>query len=627
MNFARSLRVRAATSPRRLPVSPSTDFPDAPPALRRGPATWLVLMSLLAATGCGGGGDGGNANAAAAAGAAQGNALSKSSAIADVETSSQAVKSDPAPANGSIRIEVATDAAGIIRNDIGRATFGSGIAFDTPQLRWTLDNLADAGQAPVTSNTRDAMRSLQLGSLRFPNGDSAFLYVSEDPENSYPAQTSPTQWNRYLSADEIVRYTAPDQLNMERLFQVNTEFWLDRSTWRMRYLNTNVFAGNGAGPALSTADADMAASKAADWMGRDAGQTRYWEVGNEDWARWNGAQYAEIYSTFQKKMKAVRPDARLLAQGLSEDYKANTPAAWLQALTSRLQADGALDSVYAYSVHQYLRAEDPYAGDPLLARRSKQTQDMLASVAEGRQVQEVQRLLGTGSAASPTGGWKLWMTEFNIQQPNGRLEANGQPQWEDGQDMGHALVIADWTGKMLEQNVERLFMHTLDHHPRFALVQYANLGTDIDHPVVTAPGHAFSVYAQAFGKTMLRNRIAGNRVLRAPGGKTYPQVSAYTSLAADGASLRVVLVNRDLQDSARVSLGTQAGASRRLLADGSFSLQQLRAGTITDTNSALTPVAWGGYAQLPQRATGTDTVTLAPASVNLLILPLQPATP
>jgi len=631
VNFARSLRSRAATSPRQFPVSPSTDFPDAPLELRRGAATWLVLMSLLAATGCGGGGGGGDggssANAAAAAGAAHGNAPSKSSAIADVETATQAVESDPAPADGSIRIDVATDAAGVIRNDIGRATFGSGIAFDTPQVRWTLDNLADAGQVPVTSATRDAMRSLQLGSLRFPNGDSAFLYVSEDPENSYPAQTSPTQWNRYLSADEIVRYTAPDQLNMERLFQVNTEFWLDRSTWRMRYLNSNVFAGNGTGPALSTADADMAATKAADWMDRDAGQTRYWEVGNEDWARWNGAQYAEIYSAFQKKMKAVRPDARLLAQGLAENYKANTPAAWLQALTNRLQADGALDSVYAYSVHQYLRAEDPYAGDPLLARRSKQTQDMLASVAEGRQVQDVQRLLGTGSADSPTGGWKLWMTEFNIQQPNGRLDANGQPQWEDGQDMGHALVIADWTGKMLEQNVERLFMHTLDHHPRFALVQYANLGTDIDHPVVTAPGHAFSVYAQAFGKTMLRNRIAGNPVLTAPGGKTYPQVSAYTSLAADGASLRVVLVNRDLQASARVSVGTQAGASRRLLADGSFSLQQLRAGTITDTNAPGMPVAWGGFTQPSQRVSGTDTVTLAPASVNLLILPLRPATP
>jgi hypothetical protein len=640
VHFVRFSRLQAVRrQPRRLPPSSSplssspTPDPLDRPVFGRAfrPAAWLMGLSLSLAAGCGGGG-GGSASAASAnhtaplgmpsSGASAGGASSEGAGDSNVPET----PADPIiPADGVVRIEVATDAAGVIRDDIGRATFGSGIAFDTPQLRWTLDHLANPGQVPVSSNTRDAMRGLNLGSLRFPNGDSSFHFVSEDPGNSYPAQSSPNEWDRYLTADEVVRYTAPSELDMERLFQVNTEFWLDRSTWRYRYLNDNVFSTPGAAPSLNLSHADTAARKAADWMGRDAGRTLYWEVGNEDWARWNGAQYAEIFSAFQKRMKAARPEARLLAQGLAADYKANTPDGWLQALTSRLQADGSLDSVYAYSLHQYLHT-DPYAGAPLLERRGKQTEDMLATVAEGRQVAEVQRLLGTGSATSPTGRWKLWMTEFNIQQPNGQLDTDGKPRFEAGQDMGHGLVIADWTGKLLEQNVERVFMHSLDHHPRFALVQYANLGSDIEHPMVSVPGHAFSLYAQAFGKTMLRNRIAGNPVLTAPGGKSYPQVSAYASLAADGASLRVVVINRHLRDSAQVSLGIQATASRRVLADGGFSFQQLRADALTDTNAPAAKVAWSSVGQPLQRTTtGTEAVTVAPASVNLFILPLRAA--
>jgi hypothetical protein len=645
VNFVHFPRRQAFSLPSRLSTSPLSSSSsllsptprDSSGFARGGHTAWLVLTFLLMTSGCGGGGGGGGSGGSggdSVASSSHGSAAlgipstgaSASEPPADpVEPAASAPSEDPAPADGSVRIEVATDAAGVIRDDIGRSTFGSGLAFDTPQVRWTLDHLANPGGTPVSSNTRDAMRGLNLGSLRFPNGDSSFHYVSEDPGNSYPSQRDPSQWDRYLTPDEIVRYTAPDQLAMERLYQVNTEFWLDRSTWLLRYLNDNMFAGAGTASALNLSHADVAARRAADWMGRDAGKTLYWEVGNEDWARWNGAQYAEIFSTFQKKMKAARPDARLLVQGLSADYKANTPDNWLQALTTRLQAEGSVDSVYAYSLHQYLRT-DSYAGAPLLERRGKQTEDMLATVAEGQEVADVQRLLGTGSAGSPTGRWKLWMTEFNIQQPSGELDSDGKPRFEAGQDMGHGLVIADWTGKLLEQNVERVFMHSLDHHPRFALVQYANLGSDIEHPMVSVPGHAFSLYAQAFGKTMLRNRIAGNPVLTAPGGKTYPQVSAYTSLAADGASLRVVVINRNLRESAKVSLGIQATASRRALADGGFSFQQLRANALTDTNAPTAQVAWSPVGQPSQRTTtGTEAVTVEPASVNLFILPLRPA--
>ena len=528
-------------------------------------------------------------------------------------------------ANAPQPVVIQIDAAGTLgpyRSDISRRTFGSGVQFNTAQWRWTFDNLSDVGGEPVSSKTADTIDSLGLGTLRFPHGDSSFLYIWDDPTHSYPSQDHPSQWDRYLSPSEINRYTAADRLDMDRLFEVNTVFWLNYNPWGLQYINKNVFSNPPLPPEIDPNNLSTAASKAAAWVASPEGATTlWWEVGNEDWSRWNASQHADIFYEFEEKMKAARPEIKLLAQGLAADFKENTAKGWLNALKSKLRDAGKLDSVYAYSIHQYLSAK-PYEQASLEARRKKQTQDMLYEVDQGAEIENVKDLLGTDDPKSPTRSWKIWMTEFNVFQNN----AGGE--FQVLQDMGHALVMADWTGKLLEQNVERLFYHSLDTHPAFSLVQYANGthpgGEDIEFPQIQAPGYAYSIYAQQFGKTMVRNRIKNNKLLETPDGKhQYAQVSTYSSISANDSSLRVMVINRDLKNGVTVNLNTMATSPRRLLADGKYGYRVLRSDRLTDNNHVVKDtVRWTDTAYFDQTASGLKNIHLPPASANLFILPL-----
>lgn len=542
-----------------------------------------------------------------------------------------------ATAQARMAIKVATTGAdNIIRTDIGRATFGSGIQFNTSQLRWTMDNLFNSKgtdwkdpqglKPPVSSLTYDTMKWLRLGTLRFPHGDSSFLYISENPQASYPMLSAVNQWNRYLTPEEIVRYTGPERLDMERIFEVNTVFSLAYNPWRYDYLNSAMFSKPRVAPVLNQQSMERAAQRAADWVQRDVAsgaKTKFWEVGNEDWTRWNGREYADIFFTFQNKMKAVRPDIKLLAQGLMTPYGQNRPDEWLHALKTKLEAARQVDSVYAYSIHKYFAGGLYPEEKDLVKRRQNQTQDILAKVADDTEMNNLKKILGTNRPDSSTRDWKIWMTEFNVLQPTGRLNAEGRDILETTQDMGNALVIADWTGKLLEQNVERLIMHSLDHNLESALVQYAN-GTDIDHPMVTTAGHAYSIYAQAFGKTMVRSKVSGNVTLTAPSKRQYPQLAVYSSISADNKSLRVMVINRHMTEKALVNIDTEHAPGKRWLANGQFEFRELRSPKITDNNQVQKDlVKWSDPRYYVQVVTGIENIPLAPASANLFIMPLQ----
>ncbi len=555
--------------------------------------------------------------------------------------------------NSNIKVEIDTTPTGIIRSDIGRQTFGGGIVFQTAQLRWTMDgiNITEGGLgAPTSSKTADAIKKLNLGTFRFPDGDASFLYVSEDPQASFnggkPSPNENDLINRYLSPGEIIKYTAPDKLNMERIFTVNTAFWLNKGSdgpWGLRYIDDrkNYDGTNGTVqikgkcPIISTVLCsdylDITATKAADWVARDNAQTQLWEIGNEDWSRLNGEQYAEVFYTFQDKMKTVRPDIKLLATGLAENYddNGNTPENWFNPLKQKLLDTNKIDSVYAYSVHQYIHVDpELYVGDAAM-RRSNQTQDMLAEVAEGKKVNDVKALLGVNSPTSITRNWKIWMTEFNVWQPELKKNPNDKKMPEVLQDMGHALVIADWTGKMLEQNVERMSMLSLDHGPAFALVQYINrpdsddILFNIENPLVNVPGYAYSMYAQNFGKTMVKNSINNNPQLTAPNGKAYPQLGVYSSISEDNKSLRVMIINRNLKDAVNFDLNTKDIANGRKLDNGTYSHQQLSSSNITDNNLKGEKVKWSEPVYKDQKEAGLQNIALAPASANLFVLPLQ----
>ncbi|AKJ30056.1 hypothetical protein AAW51_3365 [Caldimonas brevitalea] len=545
---------------------------------------------------------------------------STNAAVGDFVTFVDAVSITQVGQQESMVIDIMpTDAEGVIRDDIGHATFGSGVEFQQAQMRMTME--PQLGYSPALGNTIGALR---LGSFRFPNGTPGLHYFSEYPYKSYPEDaakgTNPT--TAYRTPEEIVRYTGPERWNMERVFEVNTDAFLDYGA--MRYVKKTDAANrpilDGAGqPIIDAQKLGIAASRAADWVRRDQQQTLYWEVGNEDWARWSAAQYADIFLAFEDEMKRARPDIRLLAQGTVSTFNGNTPEAWLGTLKDRLQSVNKIGSVHAYSIHQYL-STDPYLADTdPSVRRSKQTRDLFGKIAEGEPVKTIRRLLGKDTANASTRDWQIWMTEYNIQQPTGRADGSIAKL----QDMGHALVIADWTGNLLEQKIDRLFMLSLDDNPSFAMVQYTHDGTTLANPRVTVPGYAFGIYSQEFGKTMLRNTVANNPVITAPNGKRYPQVGVYSSIDEAGAAMKVVVINRDLSNAATVRLNVLPAG--RKLVNGQYALRRLSAANITDGNMQSDAVKWQGPMYGNQSTVDGIAQRLEPGSVNLFTLPLKAA--
>ncbi len=532
-------------------------------------------------------------------------------------------------------VEAIIKTTDVIRDDIGRPTFGSGVDFNVPQFRWLMDTGTHA-HGPSTA-TQQKIKAFNFGTMRFPSGDGAQLYQWDDPQHSYPFSNSADPWSLWLTQDQMLNYTSPssqfaDGLDMARLFQVNSSQYIDyNASWAMRHVNAN-FYNSSVQPEIDPAAVNHAAARAANWVQNNNGRpshqfVEHWEVGNEDWIYWTGAQYGQIFDKFREKMVAKRPTIKLLAQGLSADFQTpangtNTMVNWIDGL--RANITNPATSVYAYSNHEYVNA-DEYASDTPTQRRIKQTQDMLSKVAAGTRMAN----LKTKLAESPlTSTWKIWNTEFNtILRVNGVLD--------NPQDMGQALVIADWTGKMLEQNVERMFFHALDHHPEFALIQYVNEGATIAAPRITVPGYAYSIFPQEFGKKMVRSTVGTTAypcpllTANAPSLPNYKQLAVYSSIREDsvnGDTLRVIVINRALTGVTTFNLKTEniTGARRMKNAPAKYTYRQLRSSSLGNNNGAVADtVSWTAPLQYNSSEWGINGAALGPASVNLFIIPLQ----
>jgi hypothetical protein len=579
----------------------------------------------------------------------------------------------PSLAHGQtpITIKVATtDETNIIRRDISRITFGAGIRADRPEMGWAMKPLVS--QSPDENQklalTADTFKWLQLGSLRFPNGDNSFEYLWTDPsfkvclpqgsncsdpnvqKESMRLRSDPAQaWNLWMTPDEIVDYTKGEKLNMERVFQVNTVKAPDGTDAYLGYIYR---PGDGRSFVTDFSDTKMwnAARYAAGWVAEDKknkSNTQFWEIGNEDWSRLSAGDYAKIFSSFQSEMKAANSDIKLIAQGLEENTAPNlfknTPEEWLNALVTTLKAKNAQNDVYAYAIHDYIEA--PYYSEMKSTnpegRRKKQTEDMFAAVDlntkdNGPAVGRVKNLLKAQGL-----NWKLWMTEFNVQQPIPGCVFNPEkpvPCEETLQDVGHGLVLADWVGKLLTQNIERMYINDLGQSEGAGIVDFGKTSDNdgMKEPKVSVPGVIYSMYAKHFGQTMVKNYSEENQPLLP--GKTYQKLGIYSSVSSNDQELRIMVVNRDLDNKAVVNLDTQNVPGRRELADGQYCFRQIGAGKkIGDSNVTVynpnepkkvlalnkDKVVWSNPEYINQsNKKGIVNKELAPGSVSLFVIPL-----
>jgi hypothetical protein len=213
--------------------------------------------------------------------------------------------------------------------------------------------------------------------------------------------------------------------------------------------------------------------------------------------------------------------------------------------------------------------------------------------------------------------------------------------------LGHALVIADWTGKMLEQNVERMFMLSLDHNPIYAFVQYVNEGASLAKPRVHPQAYAYSIYPREFGETMISNNAASapSNPFLTPDNKKdpYKQLAVYSSIRKGSSpgqdTLRIIAINRSQTNSVLLNLQTDGTSGGRRIkgapstAPAKYGYRRLTSAHVYDSNRGLAadapdkirwepdlnqvPWQWDSY------STGIKGAGLPPASVNLFIIPLQ----
>lgn len=443
-----------------------------------------------------------------------------------------------------------------------------------------------------------AIRDTGIGFLRWPQGTSALWYFWDAPEQSYKEAWMGA--GAFLSPDDFV--AAAKQLDVDSLVQVNT---------------VQFRKGDGGFERSKVLVAPMNVAEAAAYAGRwvadlKAKNTgiRWWEIGNEDWVYWTGRQHGSMATAFAKAMRAADPSARILAQGFigtwNSDWLHSEGGAWTREVAESVPA-AAVDGL---SVHMYLNGGRMKSGARSVG---EETAALFAKVASDDRIAACRAQLAEKDRA----GWQVWVTEYNLMQSDAK-GPGGLLWW---QNLAHGLVIADWTGRMLVQGADRLAVHDLVGHPVFELVDAAHKGT-VDAPRLTVPALALQAF-RGFGDELLAVSTAANpdrlsgtaedgtavRTIR------YPAVSAYAARRGADGSVRVILVNRDLEHAVPVRVGGLAA----LPPGASATLRQLGAGLdLAADNFGKVQLAWS---ERQLDAAALAALELPAHSLSVLVLP------
>jgi hypothetical protein len=241
---------------------------------------------------------------------------------------------------------------------------------------------------------------------------------------------------------------------------------------------------------------------------------------------------------------------------------------------------------------------------PLEQYRRDQTRDMLSQVSQASELNGLISKVKSINSANNV-GWKIWATEFNQQQE----EPTSPIGITNAQDIGQGVVIADWVGRMLELGVERVVMHSLDQHPCFSIIEYANNGSSPTSPMMSVPGYAYSIFPQKFGSAMVKVSYTANPLVNGA-----PQLAVYASLTKDRSKLRLIAINRDLDNAAALSLET----ANAVMGTSGATYQQLSSPYVSDNNSNHThTIAWSAPAAF------SNGQNVPPHSITFVEIPLQ----
>lgn len=548
-------------------------------------------------------------------------------------------------------------------NTLSKATYGSGLGYQNADIRVMFTDTWFNGSSAASQKSYDTLKSLNLGMVRFPSGDPSFWYRWDKPCGSVAAPQE--QCAEYLSPDDVTRYftagatsTGRAPLGGQTMFQINTiHSWIEadgktiwktvcqKSEWQDpatgQWLSSPIKDVNGR-YLIDEAGLQQAAAVAANWVRANrklptSQQAVYWEIGNEDWVRWTPEQYARIVAVVGAKMIEVNGKSvlangtntplRLIAQTttLAKDYTqlssssgdANNLAinqtagvTFATRFAGQLQSNGlAPQKVYGVAVHPYLTGDR----SPSIDTR---TLTMFSKIdAANSEVQQSIDALTTINKQLST-SWKALVTEYNVLEG---LETDTSGRTIPAQNKAHALILADWTARMLSQGIEKVLPHNIEADTRMGLFLYRN-GYPISEPRLMAPSSAFARLSTFLQGSLYR--VDNNAPLvsysNMAGATTSVRgLSNYAAVSADGLTLNVLLVNRNLYQSQNVTL-TFTGAKKFKTGGTLYSSSFGEANRLVDDNFTSN-VTWttprsSGYTQTCTLFSSPRTCTLKPST-------------
>lgn len=188
---------------------------------------------------------------------------------------------------------------------VSQKLLGSHFAHHTKTILTNLENrelFAEWKDVPVTM-------------LRFPGGTWGDHYIWDHPDRSYfgPGGRRDKELLEQQAFIDICRQTGA-----EPIFQINVS---SKGHSASHYINPSKIEDIREGAAWA-ARWVHAANIVHEW------DVKYWEIGNEVWIWLKAEEYARYVAEYSKAMKAVDPDIKIIACGLSHD-RGPFQAEWL----------------------------------------------------------------------------------------------------------------------------------------------------------------------------------------------------------------------------------------------------------------------------------------------------------
>ncbi len=211
---------------------------------------------------------------------------------------------------------------------------------------------------------------LKPGTIRFPGGDASNMYFFNGLPNDLPSKvyTYDSEWTDFGDGSADINWKMNTQQYYDFLESANSEGMITVNYPYARY-------GTGPNPVVK------AASEAANWVRFDNGRTKYWEIGNETYASWeggfridtsenqdgqpsliNGALYGSHFRVFADSMRkaAKEINAEIFIGAVFADHEniwdasnRNITRTWNNTLAPQLQTTNSGNYADFISVHSY----------------------------------------------------------------------------------------------------------------------------------------------------------------------------------------------------------------------------------------------------------------------------------